>query len=753
MQPPIIKKAQMHNMLNRHRIWGISEYILGLIAIISLFVFINLNMSLELRDPDIWLHLKTGEYIVQHKAIPQTDMFSSTLAGKEWIDHSWLVQVIFYLVFHFAGADNLILLSSVIVTLAFLILFFSVYEQRQHLTLIAGVLFITIFASRTRFNIRPENFSILFFSLYIFLLKRHIRNRGVFLLPLVQLFWVNCHGFFVLGPLLVGIFLLAQRLKRTDILPWEWSRVELLDTQSNRNLVKVFWLVCAISFLNPYSYKGALYPLCVTFNSLGKSSVFFRYIRELLPTWWVGSRSFSTYYLFIVLSLTVFLLNFKKLNVAHFIAWLIFVFMSVRVNRNVIFFNFFAFLTTTDILIKGFGIKKFNFIENWFGKSVVLLKYIIIIILIYWTIKDCDSLLNSRYYIFQEYRIKSSLLGVAANEYPDKAADFILKNNLPDNVFNLFNYGSYLIYRFFPKKKVFIDGRTEAYGDEFFQNYQKIVNLDASAVNSLFKKYDINTILLSGGGFDIGNLAAYFFNEKGWALVYLDGYSLVFLRVTPQNNTLVNKLKIDMNKWQVAKAEFNKIGIRNIFPEPYIKRAWILYYFGAYEQAVNEAKEALRILPSIAGAYNIIGKVYIKQKQYEQAFENLRLAHIYGPSEVETLMGWGDLYTERGNVAETIKIYKVLTKNNPRFAEGYYLLARSYIRIENLKPAIKSLRDAIKLDPNDARFYKELGDILYKNRDLKAAIQTYKNAIALGLGPQEFYKRLGIIRKNTEAQQ
>ena len=41
----------------------ILEYLVGLAVFVSLFLFIYINMSFELKDPDIWLHLKTGEYI------------------------------------------------------------------------------------------------------------------------------------------------------------------------------------------------------------------------------------------------------------------------------------------------------------------------------------------------------------------------------------------------------------------------------------------------------------------------------------------------------------------------------------------------------------------------------------------------------------------------------------------------------------------------------------------------------------------
>lgn len=739
-------------MADKYKILDAAEYILGVVAAVGLFLFVQLNMSYELRDPDIWLHLKTGEYIVQHKTVPRIDIFSSTVENKSWIDHSWLVQVIFYLVFQFGTADNLIFLSALIVTFAFLFLFFSAYKGREYLTLSIGILFITILASKLRFNIRPENFSILFFSLYLFILRRLLRKNWLFLLPLIQLIWVNSHGFFILGPLMIGIFILAQELKRLRLLPWEWAGVDLLDKDCYRNLKMVFLLVCLACFINPYGYKGALYPVWVIFNTLGKSSIFYKYILELLPPARYY-RAVSAYYLLIALSLSVFLLNLRRINFAYLMFWLTLLGVSIRVNRNVIFFNFFAFLVTTEGLINSLYIKRFNFLENLFQEGTRLLLYIvkfaIIALLIYWVATRSYPILLARYYIFEEGRTKSALLGIAAKGYPQKAADFILEKDLPGNIFNQFNDGSYLIYRLFPKKKVFIDGRTELYGESLFKDCEKILTVDKDTIDDAFNKYGINTVLLSEIVVD-SELPRYLFESPDWALVYFDENSLIFLKDTPQNKTLINRLRLDLKKFKSQKAELEKIGLKNVYPDPYVDRGWIFYILGLDEQALNEAHEALRVLPNCSQAYNIIGRIYIKQKLYAQAFETLRLASIYAPFEADTLVSLGDFYAQTQKFDESLKIYKKLAKLYPYYAKGFYLLGRAYAEANNVKSAIKSVRRALKLDPFTAYYYKYLGELLKKYGDFKGASGVYQEAIDMGLDKSNFYNLLNAVRNKTK---
>ena len=54
-------------------------------------------------DPDLWWHLQTGQDIVASRAIPQTDIYSFTKAGSEWVTHEWLSEVLIYGTFRFAG--------------------------------------------------------------------------------------------------------------------------------------------------------------------------------------------------------------------------------------------------------------------------------------------------------------------------------------------------------------------------------------------------------------------------------------------------------------------------------------------------------------------------------------------------------------------------------------------------------------------------------------------------------------------------
>src|ERR1700730_6726347 len=74
-------------------------------------------------DPDIWWHLKTGEWIAQHRAVPHVDPFSYTRAGERWIAHEWLSELVIYWLYRIAGAGGLIVVFGVIHCAVFFLLY------------------------------------------------------------------------------------------------------------------------------------------------------------------------------------------------------------------------------------------------------------------------------------------------------------------------------------------------------------------------------------------------------------------------------------------------------------------------------------------------------------------------------------------------------------------------------------------------------------------------------------------------------
>ena len=205
--------------------WKKLSQLAGLAAIAGLFVLTVFQANIEIKDLDLWLHLGAGKFITQNVFVPNQDVFSCTIAGHPWLNHEWLFQILVYNIYSLFGFDGLIDLQVFIAVAIFASLLFLGYNKDQQLWQIL-VLLLTLLVFQTRFTNRPDLFSILFFVIYFAVLAVHFeRATSVFLLVVLQMLWVNIHGFFIFGPLLVFIFLISEGVKRHVNLPFEWNSI------------------------------------------------------------------------------------------------------------------------------------------------------------------------------------------------------------------------------------------------------------------------------------------------------------------------------------------------------------------------------------------------------------------------------------------------------------------------------------------------------------------------------------------------
>src|SRR5712691_11791777 len=86
------------------------------------FIFMLVIFAASARpitDSDFWWHLKTGQYLVETKNIPHTDIFSSERLGREWVTHEWLSEIFLYSIYRALGYGGLVVAFSLIITGAF----------------------------------------------------------------------------------------------------------------------------------------------------------------------------------------------------------------------------------------------------------------------------------------------------------------------------------------------------------------------------------------------------------------------------------------------------------------------------------------------------------------------------------------------------------------------------------------------------------------------------------------------------------
>ena len=159
-------------------------------------------------DPDIWWHLRTGEWILNHGAVPHSDPFCSPGATRPWQAYSWIFELIVFKLFQrwdLLGLVSYITAMVVAITAAL----YHLVKRLQHDLTVAVLLTLGAMVCLTHlYTPRPWLFTILFFVLEIDVLmnvRRTGKARELLCLPLIFVVWANTHILFVYGLLVLGV--------------------------------------------------------------------------------------------------------------------------------------------------------------------------------------------------------------------------------------------------------------------------------------------------------------------------------------------------------------------------------------------------------------------------------------------------------------------------------------------------------------------------------------------------------------------
>ena len=160
------------------------------------------------RDPDLWWHLRTGQWIVEQGRVPWTDPFSTYGAGKAWIAYSWLLEIVLYGLYRLFGLFGPLVYSTAMALALTLALHALLSRHEERVPRAAALTAFTVAAMATAFMPRTYLVSILFFVIELDVLLA-VRESGrparLALLPPLFAVWANVHVQFVYGLLLLAL--------------------------------------------------------------------------------------------------------------------------------------------------------------------------------------------------------------------------------------------------------------------------------------------------------------------------------------------------------------------------------------------------------------------------------------------------------------------------------------------------------------------------------------------------------------------
>lgn len=705
----------------------------GCLAALFLLALVILAANIEISDFDLWLHLAAGRFILLHKFIPSVDILSCTISGQPWINHEWLFQIILTEIYQIFGPDGLSTLQVIVVGMTFIILFFLGFDRGKFIWPICS-LFLVLIVYQLRLTLRPDIFSLLFFTIYVQILAMNLNwKRSIIFIFLIQILWVNMHGFFIIGPIIVGIASLTEFIKRKIPLPFQWNDVGRLTDKEYSHLKFCFLAVVCACFINPYFVEGAVYPFKILY-SLGHSDIFFRSIGELqrpitLETI-TNIHQYPAYKILIALSLVGFLFNYKRVDIGSAVLWLFFLFLSLSAVRNVVYFSVAAYLSMMINFQFENPVVKISrkVLSKRFGLAFLSLFHIIIILMLG---KKFMLMSGEGYYDFSKSVIKSNYGGISLTNYPTKAVDFLENNKVKGNFFNDFNSGAYLLGRLYPSVKVFIDGRTEVYGERFYKDYQKIwFGGDGDLFAVYAEKFNITGAFLNAIYLPVPRgILKYLYERHDWNLVYFGGDAVIFLKDTPENKSIIQRYEIDLDKKSLDVVELKLNGRVQDRPVELVNKAYVYYNLGFYEKALVLAQDAVMIFPGYAKAHQLITKIYLEKQEYDKALIYAGRTIEADDQDVEAKYHYAYALYKLHQYKESLIANEAVLKEQKNHKTALFLKPLIFIYLHEFDNAGNSLAQAVKYYPYESSKIIKIAEVFTEEKSFDHALRAYQYLI------------------------
>lgn len=476
---------------------------LTLPRLVTLITFIAL-FAMAVRTPvdtDMYWHLRTGQFILQTHSIPLSDPFSWTALGTPWVDVHWLSQVILFSTYALLGTAGLALLVAALVVLAFIF----VWKQMEGNPLLrAFIVVLAAAAAGAVWTPRSQMGTFVLTALvgYLVYLFKWKQIDRLWVIPIVFVLWVNLHGGYISGFMLLGAVLAGEIANRV----LGFTGPEVLNWKRWRKLLIITLISGAALLINPYTINALLLPF---------KTVNIGVLQDFIQEW--AAPNFHELYQqpmvwMLLLTLVVIGWSGRRLDATDAALLVVFAYISFLARRNI---GLFA-LICAPVLSRHAAalISRYRWGQRPLSKGVPLLNWIVLIVI------TLAALLKVIVPITPaaQQQAENKIL-------PAKAADWIVAQQPAGPLFNSYNWGGYLLWRLWPQYPIYTDGRTDVYDNAFLQEYLKIVTgqLDAP---TLFDERGIKLVMVE----QESPLAAQLLKSGNWHEAYRDEMAVVLTR-------------------------------------------------------------------------------------------------------------------------------------------------------------------------------------------------------------------------------
>lgn len=475
------------------------------LALLLVLLSESSRLSLVATDGDPQMHWRFGEHMLQTGRIIRTDVFSHTAFGKPYITKEWLAEVVFAIAGRAAGLFGLCVVTALLIATTYTVLHRQLVREGNDVLVAAVVSLLAAWAGAIHWLARPHVFTFLIALLWNSALRRFERDGRTgplaATLGVLMLCWVNLHGGFMMGFVILGAYWLGAVVEAV------WPANLTLRPAARRRIViltSVGLLCLAVSAVNPNGFRLHWHNLQF-FNCAYLMST----VDEFKSP---DFQSPGLYGCLIWMGVLLMAMAFRqrpKRPASSVILMALWVYFGLHSVRN---FPLLAILTAPMVApaFSGWIRSRWRPFSERMSRMNAQSGG--------WPVVGAVAL---AVVVFMPYP-----MSLPADCWPVAAVDFI-KNQpgrFQGNMFNPHTWGGYLI-RVLPEHKVFSDGRADFYGEAFVHEMNAMTALQPGWQKTL-EKYRVRWTLVP----TVHRLNQVLALVPGWQRVYSDPVATIFVR-------------------------------------------------------------------------------------------------------------------------------------------------------------------------------------------------------------------------------
>ena len=520
---PIVPAALQESVLRKWFVPSLLDVFFGAL-LLSAFAHPQGLRSL-LSDGDTGWHIRAGELVLETGRVPVADPFSFSRPREPWFAWEWLADVVFAELWRWRGVAAVASLAGVTLALAATALLAAILRRGCGLWLGLAATMAAVSASTIHYLARPHVFSILFYTLALWILAEDRLRRGPLLWLLVPLtaLWTNLHAGYVawLGTLCLLLILCAVQR--------DWPAARRYGTLA---------VLCSLAtLLNPYGWH-----LHAHIARYLNSAWIVDHVQEFQSPQ-IRSESMVVFALLLLTTLTL------APRADRFEAMLVLVwgFLALRSARHVPFFAIAAAPVLASRVAAGWAqmvlragsrspLRIFWEVAQEFGRRPRISVWLPVSAAVVMVVAPSVGFPET---VFPVVAVERNLQRLA----PTAAMPRVLTSD---------QWADYLIYRLYPQQRVFFDGRSDFFGPAIGSDYRKLLAGERPWRELLDRyKFDLALLPLDWA------LSTALDREPEWRLVYQDSMAVLYVRDVgrhprsarvPLNPPLANQLKAAADK-------------------------------------------------------------------------------------------------------------------------------------------------------------------------------------------------------------